>query len=37
LILRPEGDCAERIGQMHNEEQRDGESYDPADWWKRGS
>jgi hypothetical protein len=35
-FFRPEGHYAAMIGQTFNPEERDWESYDPADWWKRG-
>jgi hypothetical protein len=34
-FLRPAGFYAEMIGNSYNEQERDWESYDPADWWKR--
>jgi hypothetical protein len=35
-FMQPEGYYAGMIGQTYNEQERDWESYDPADWWKRG-
>lgn len=32
---RPEGYYADMIGNTYNQETRDWEAYDPADWWKR--
>ena len=33
---RPEGYYADMIGNTYNEQMGDWETYDPADWWKRG-